>query len=223
MLLTSSIQRDIQLLLYDQQNAPNPRRVRIFFAEKKIAYDRKQINIVQGENLSPEFLSINPRGRLPALVLDDGTVLDESVAICRYIEELYPDPPLMGTDTLSRARIEARQRHIEFDGLLPASEVYRNAYPRFQTRGVGGNVGVINAIPDLVTRGKTLMSNFFTRLEEELNQAPYIAGEEFSIADITALCTLDFATTSARIPFPITYPALQHWYRTVSARPSAKA
>ncbi|MYD46741.1 MAG: glutathione S-transferase family protein [Gammaproteobacteria bacterium] len=211
------------MLLYDQQNAPNPRRVRIFLAEKGVTYDRKQLNIVKAENLSPEFLSINPRGRLPTLVLDDGSILDESVAICRYVEELYPDPPLMGTDTLSRARIEARQRHIEFDGLLPASEVYRNAYPRFQTRGVGGNVGEINAIPDLVSRGKTLMWIFFARLEEELNQSPYIAGEEFSIADITALCTVDFATTYARIPFPIFYPALQRWYRTVSARPSAQA
>lgn len=210
------------MLLYDQQNAPNPRRVRIFLAEKGIAYERKQINIVQGENLVPEFLSINPRGRLPALVLDDGTVLDESVAICRYLEELYPDPPLLGTDALSKARIEARQRHIEFDGLLPASEVYRNAYPRFQTRGVGGSVGKVNAIPELVVRGKTLMSIFFARLEVELNLSQYVAGEEFSIADITALCTLDFATTHARIPFPTNCPALEHWYQTVSARPSSK-
>ena len=211
------------MLLYDQQNAPNPRRVRIFLAEKGLTYARKQLNIVQGENLSPEFLSINPRGRLPTLVLDDGTVLDESVAICRYVEELYPNPPLMGTDAISKARIEARQRHIEFDGLVPASEVFRNAYPRFQTRGVGGNVGIVSAIPELVARGKTLMSIFFDRLEEELNQSQYIAGGEFSIADITALCTLDFATTSARIPFPDECPALQRWYQTVCARPSAKA
>lgn len=211
------------MLLYDQQNAPNPRRVRIFLAEKGLTYERKQLNIVQGENLSSEFLSINPRGRLPTLVLDDGTVLDESVAICRYVEELYPNPPLMGTDAISKARIEARQRHIEFDGLVPASEVFRNAYPRFQTRGVGGNVGIVSAIPELVARGKTLMSIFFDRLEEELNQNQYVAGGEFSIADITALCTLDFATTSARIPFPDECPALQRWYQNVCARPSAKA
>lgn len=211
------------MLLYDQQNAPNPRRVRIFLAEKGVNYDRKQINIVQGENLSSEFLAINPRGRLPTLVLDDGTVLDESVAICRYIEELYPNPPLMGTDPISKARIEARQRHIEFDGLVPASEVFRNAYPRFQTRGVGGNVGVVSAIPELVTRGESLLSSFFDRLEAELNQSQYIAGGEFSIADITALCTMDFATTAARLPFPANCPALQRWYQTVCARPSSKA
>ena len=211
------------MFLYDQHSAPNPRRVRIFFAEKGITYDSKQVNIVQGENLSQEFLSINPRGRLPTLVLDDGNVLDESIAICRYIEEVYPDPPLMGSDPLSKARIEARQRHIEFDGLLPVAEVFRNAYPRFQTRGVGGSVGDVNAIPELVARGKILITRFFERLEVELNQSQYIAGSEFSIADITALCTLDFATTHARIPFPTDCPALRCWYQTVSARPSATA
>ncbi|MXZ43609.1 MAG: glutathione S-transferase family protein [Gammaproteobacteria bacterium] len=211
------------MLLFDQQHAPSPRRVRIFLAEKGIAYDRKQINIVRGENLSPEFLEINPRGRLPALVLDDGTVLDESVAICRYFEELYPDPPLMGTDALSKARIEARLRHVEFDGLLPASEVFRNAYPRFQSRAFGGNVGTIQAIPELVNRGKVLVSIFFKRLEAELNKSQYIAGEGFSIADIAALCTIDFATTSARIPFPDNYSALRSWYQTVTARPSTTA
>lgn len=209
------------MLLYDQQNAPNPRRVRIFLTEKGLTYDRTQINIVQGENLSTEFLKINPRGRLPTLVLDDGTVLDESVAICRFIEELHPEPPLMGSDALSKARIEARQRHIEFDGLLPASEVFRNAYPRFTTRGIGGNVGPITAIPDLVDRGKKLMSVFFAGLEAELCESRYVAGADYSIADITALCTLDFATTSARIPFPQHCPAIRRWYQEVNARPSA--
>lgn len=209
------------MLLYDQPNAPNPRRVRIFFEEKGLTYNRIELNIVQSENLSMDFLEINPRGRLPTLVLDDGTVLDESVAICRYVEELHPDPPLMGTDALSKARIEARQRHIEFDGLLPASEVFRNAYPRFSTRGVGGNVGAITAIPELVDRGKKLISVFFDRLEEELCDSRYVAGPLYSIADITALCTVDFATTSARIPFPKHCPAIRRWYQEVSARPSA--
>ena len=211
------------MLLYDQQHAPNPRRVRIFLAEKGLSYERKQLNIVRGENLSPEFLKVNPLGRLPTLVLADGTILVESVAICRYLEELHPDPPLMGTDPLSKARIEARQRYVEFDGLLPISEVFRNAYPGFKTRGVGGNLGIVEAIPELVNRGKLLASIFFKRLEEELTTFPYVAGEDFSIADITALCTLDFAIDTARIPFPENCPALQRWYQDVSARPSTKA
>ena len=211
------------MLLYDQQNAPNPRRVRIFLAEKGLTCARKQINIVKAENLTAEFLEVNPRGRLPTLLLDDGTVLDESVAICRYLEERYPNPPLMGTDALSKARIEARHRHVEFDGLLPASEVFRNAYPRFKSRGVGGNVGPIEAIPELVTRGKMLISIFFERLEAELSKSSYVVGSEFSIADITALCTLDFATTSARIPFPENCLAVKNWYQKVNERPSASA
>ena len=211
------------MLLYDQKHAPNPRRVRIFLAEKGLSYERKQINIVRGENLTAEFLRINPLGRLPTLVLADGTVLDESVAICRYLEELHPEPPLMGIDPLSKARIEARQRYVEFDGLLPISEVFRNAYPGFNTRAVGGNFGTVEAIPELVKRGKYLASIFFKRLEEELSTSPYVAGESFSIADITALCAFDFATDTARIPFPENSPALQRWYQNVSKRPSAQA
>lgn len=211
------------MLLYDQQHAPNPRRVRIFLAEKGLEYKRKQVNIVTGENLSTEFLKVNPSGRLPVLVLDDGTTLNESVAICRYLEELYPDPRLLGTDALSKSRIEARQRHIEFEGLLPASEVFRNAYPRFATRGVGGNVGEIAAIPELVDRGKKLISVFFDRLEAELCESRYVAGANYSIADITALCTLDFATTAARIPFPVHCRAIRRWYEEVNSRPSATA
>ena len=94
--------------LYDSKLAPNPRRVRIFMAEKGIDADTVQIDIMKGENLGADFLAVNPRGLLPTLVLDDGTVLDETVAICRYFEETRPEPPLMGTDALSRARIEAR-------------------------------------------------------------------------------------------------------------------
>ena len=209
--------------LYDQQFAPNPRRVRIFMAEKGIECETVQINIVEGENLSEDYLSVNPRGRLPALVLDDGTVLDESLAICRYLEETQPNPPLLGTDALGKARIEARQRHMEFDGLVPGSEAFRNSYPRFKNRGVGGNVGEVTAIPELAERGKSMVDRFFKRLDEELSNSRYVAGDEFSIADITALCAIDFATTAARIPFPDDCANLKRWYEDVNGRPSASA
>ncbi|MCY3883397.1 MAG: glutathione S-transferase family protein [Gammaproteobacteria bacterium] len=209
--------------LYDQQFAPNPRRLRIFMAEKGIECEVVQVNIVEGENLSSDFLNVNPRGRLPTLVLDDGTVLDESLAICRYLEEIQPDPALFGTDALSKARIEARQRHMEFDGLMPTAETFRNSYPRFKKRGVGGNVGEIDAIPELAERGKVMVDRFFKRLDEELSDSRYVAGDEFSVADITALCTIDFATTAARIPFPDQCSNVKRWYGEVSNRPSAKA
>ena len=193
--------------LYDQQFAPNPRRLRIFMAEKGIECEVVQVNIVAGENLSSDFLEVNPRGRLPTLVLDDGTVLDESLAICRYLEETHPDPALFGSDALSKARIEA----------------FRNSYPGFKKRGVGGNVGEIDAIPELAERGKTMVDRFFHRLDEELGESRYVAGDDFSVADITALCTIDFATTAARIPFPDQCSNIKRWYDDVSSRSSAKA
>ena len=209
--------------LYDSEQAPNPRRVRIFMAEKGISCETEQVNIVLGENLSDDFLAVNPRGVLPTLVLDDGTVLDESVAICRYLEETHPEPALMGADALSKAQIEARQRHMEFDGLFSAAEAFRNAYPRFAKRGLGGNVGPVDAIPALVERGQASVLRFYNRLNEDLGQSRYVAGDAFTIADITALCAVDFASMAARVPVPESCENLARWHAEVSARPSARA
>ena len=209
--------------LYDNQHAPNPRRARIFMAEKGISYDNIQVDIVAAENLSVDFLGVNPRGVLPTLVLDDGTILDESTAICRYFEEIKPEPALMGTDPISKAKIESRQRHIEFDGLLRAQEVFRNSYRGFAKRGLGGNVGEVAAIPELAERGKLLLVQFYRDLNNHLARFEYAAGELFSIADITALCTIDFGSTAARLPIPDELKDLKRWHSLVKARPSAKA
>ncbi|MYD43810.1 MAG: glutathione S-transferase family protein [Gammaproteobacteria bacterium] len=209
--------------LYDSTLAPNPRRTRIFLAEKGVEYEKVDFNIPKGDNLDPEFLKVNPRGLLPTLVLDDGTVLDESVAICRYFEESIPEPNLMGTDAKSKALIEARQRHMEFDGLMGAAEAFRNSYPGFANRGLGGSVGEVPAIPELAERGKASVTRFFDRLDEYLGDNAYCAGDSFSIADITAFCAVDFATTAARIAFPDDKPNLKRWYDEISARPSASA
>ena len=209
--------------LYDSTLAPNPRRTRIFLAEQGVEYEKVEFNIPKGDNLDPEFLKISPRGLLPTLVLDDGTVLDESIAICRYFEETVPEPNLMGTDAKSKAQIEARQRHMEFDGLQGAADTFRNSYPGFARRGLGGSVGEVPAIPELAERGKASVARFFGRLDEYLADHPYCAGDTFSIADITAFCAIDFATTAARIPFPDDKPNLKRWYDEVSARPSSSA
>lgn len=209
--------------LYDSTLAPNPRRLRIFMAEKGIECDKVELNIVEGENLTDEFLAINPRGLLPTLVLDDGTVLDESVAICRYFEELNPDPPLMGTDPVSKAQIEAKQRQMEFDGLMSAAEAFRNSFPGFAKRGLSGNQGNVDAIPELVVRGKQSMNRFYQNLNDHLADHTYICGDEFTIADITALCSIDFAKTAARVPLPDGLANLERWYADVSSRPSASA
>jgi|TARA_Y100000310_G_scaffold231230_1_gene233745 glutathione S-transferase len=209
--------------LYDNTHAPNPRRVRIFMAEKGVTCDNVQLDIVKGENLNDEFLAVNPRGLLPTLVLDDGTVLDETVAICRYLEETYPNPPLMGTDSVSKAHIEARQRHMEWDGLMGAMDAFRNAFPGFKERGLGGNVGRVDAIPELADRGKAALLRFYSALDAHLGVAQYVAGDSFSIADITALCVVDFAGTAARCPVPDECGDLKRWHEEVSARDSAKA
>ena len=209
--------------LYDNTQAPNPRRVRIFMAEKGITCENEQLDIVAGDNLKPEFLALNPRGLLPTLVLDDGTVLDETIAICRYFEESQPEPALMGRDPVSKARIEARQRHMEWDGLMAAMDAFRNSFPGFRDRGLGGNVGTVSAIPELATRGKESLLRFYKNLDADLANSKYVAGDEFSVADITALCTVDFASTAARCPVPDECSDLKRWHEEVSARPSASA
>ncbi len=209
--------------LYSTKYAPNPRRVRMFMAEKGIDCDRMEVNIIKGENLSEEYLALNPRGLVPMLVLDDGTVLDESVAICRYFEETHPKPALMGTDALSKARIEARQRHMEFGGMQGAGEAFRNAFPGFAKRALPGNAGAVDAIPALVERGTNSVLQFYQRLNADLSASEFVAGETFSIADITALCAVDFASGAARIPVPADCENLKRWHAAVSARPSAAA
>ena len=209
--------------LYDSTLAPNPRRVRIFMAEKGVDYENIQVDIIKGDNLNESFLSINPRGLLPTLVLDDGTVIDETVAICRYIEEMHPEPALLGTDAISKANIEARQRHMEFDGLLAAADAFRNSFPGFSSRGLAGNAGSVDAIPALAERGKNAMLRFYESLNAALDDSAFVAGETFSIADITALCTIDFAAGAARVPIPDQCSNVQRWHADVSSRPSAEA
>ena len=209
--------------LYDSTLTPNPRRVRMFMAEKGVDYENIQVDIIKGDNLNESFLSINPRGLLPTLVLDDGTVIDETVAICRYIEEMHPEPALLGTDAISKANIEARQRHMEFDGLLAAADAFRNSFPGFSSRGLAGNAGSVDAIPALAERGKNAMLRFYESLNAALNDSAFVAGETFSIADITALCTIDFAAGAARVPIPDQCSNVQRWHADVSSRPSAEA
>ena len=207
--------------LYDCQMAPNPRRVRVFLAEKGVDIPKTEVNIIEGENLKPEYLAVNPRGLLPTLELDDGNRIDETIAICRYIEETQPEPNLMGQDALEKAQIESWQRHMEFDGLNPTGEMFRNSFDPFKNRGLPGLENV-QAIPELAARGKAGVERFYERLEQRLSQSTYIAGERYTIADITALCVVDFASF-AKMGIPEANTNTKRWHADVSARPSAKA
>ena len=209
--------------LYDCAMAPNPRRARMFLAEKGLSLEKIEVNIVDGENLAPAFLAINPRGLLPTLELDDGVRFDEVMAICRYIEELHPTPPLLGRTPVERALVESLQRKMEFDGMIAGSEVFRNTHPKFASRSIpGGADQDISAIPGLVTRGTQTLGRFFDSLERYLERSPYLSGEIFTIVDITALCAIDFAGW-VNISIPARNTCTQRWYGEVSARPSAKA
>lgn len=207
--------------LYDMRVAPNPRRVRVFLAEKGIEVPKVEINIRAGENLQPQFLAINPRGVLPTLQLEDGTIIDESVAICRYFEELRPDPPLMGRTALEKAMIECWTRRVESDAGHPVMDAFRNSYPPYAERAVPGKAGA-KAIPELAERGRARLADFLPAIDRHLAESEYIAGPVFTIADITALCILDFAR-AVKLPWPENLPQLARWHAQVAARPSAQA
>ena len=207
--------------LYDMTRAPNPRRVRIFLAEKGIEVDTVQVDVLAGENLTDAYLKINPRGLIPSLELDDGTCLTETVAICRYLEETHPDPPLMGASPLDKARVEMWQRVMEQDGLAAVGETYRNSAPNLAGRRMAGTAGG-DQIPEIAEQGRERVAEFLDMLDERLGASDYVAGDSFSIADITALCTVDFARAIHMAPAD-SHTNIKRWHAVVSDRPSARA
>src|SRR5688500_16734615 len=203
------------MLLYHDTRAPNPRRVRIFLAEKGVAYDTIEVSIAAAAHQTPEFRKKNPIALLPVLELADGKILRESMAICRYIEEQHPEPNLFGADAWERAQIEMWNRHAELELLFPISQVFRNTHKFW--------IGRIKQSPEFGDIMRDLAGQRFEWLDGELSARPYIAGERFSVADITALCAIDFGkVVDVRID-PAKYPNLAAWHKRVSDRPSAKA
>ena len=203
------------MLLYHDPRAPNPRRVRIFLAEKGVAYDTIEVSIAAAEHQKPEFRKKNPLALLPVLELADGRVLRESMAICRYIEELHPEPNLFGADPWERAQIEQWNRHAELELLLPIAQVFRNTNAFW--------VGRIKQAPEFAEIMRENLCTRFDWIEQELAQREYIAGPRFSVADITALCAIDFGKVSNLRIKADTHPNLAAWHARVSGRPSAKA
>ncbi|QMW21475.1 glutathione S-transferase family protein [Sandaracinobacteroides saxicola] len=210
------------MLLYDMAKAPNPRRVRWFLAEKGVSLPMVQVDIMAGENLAPAFLAVNPRGVVPTLLLDDGGILDESVAICRYLEGLHPEPNLLGRDALEMARIESWQRRMEFEGMFNVAAAFRNTQPAYAERGMPGRIPPTPAIPALAERGLMLAAHWLAELDARLRDVPFVAGERFSIADITAAISVDFAKWVGLRPAP-EQEALLRWQAEVKARPGARA
>ncbi|MGB7406333.1 MAG: glutathione S-transferase family protein [Pacificimonas sp.] len=208
--------------LYNMHQATNPKRVRIFLSEKGIEVPMVDIDIAAGENREADYLAVNPRGTLPALVLDDGTVIDESIAICRWFEAQHPEPPLFGTTPLQIARIEQWQRRVELDGFFNVASVFRNTAPHFANRAAPGSSPDTKQIPELAERGMALLPGFFRMVDDQLAENEYIAGEMLSVADITLFCTIGFARW-VKVGIPDDSPNLKRWNEAFLARPSAKA
>ena len=207
--------------LYDWSIAPNPRRVRIYLREKGIDIPIEEAGYPDKPILQPEYLAAHPHRRVPLLVLDDGTEISEAMAICRYFETLHPEPVLMGSDARERAIIEMWERMAEWEGMVAVSEVFRNSRRSFADRGVAGSADPMPQIPGLVERGEQRVGLFFDKFNTQLADNEFVAGETFSVADITTLCVIDFAILVG-LPIPDGCPNITRWHDAVSARPSAK-
>ncbi len=200
--------------IYDSQMAPNPRRVRIFLAEKGIQVPYEQVDIAAAANRQPDFLAKNPMGGLPVLELDDGSCIAESVAICRYFEETQPEPPLMGVDAEDRAIVEMWNRRMEFDVLTNSAQAFRNTHDFFKGR--------IPQVPEYGAISKEACLKRLGWLDGELASRDFIAGDRYTIADITTLCGIDFGRVSG-IRIADEHKNLARWHEAVSNRPSSKA
>ena len=209
------------MILYDYHAAPSPRRVRIFLAEKGIDVETKQIDLAAKEQLGDEFRKINPRCTVPALALEDGVVLCDSMAIIRYFEELRPEPPMLGRDPLERALVAEWTARCEQEGFMAVAEALRNKARGFTDAALTGPRSYAQ-VPELAERGRERTRDFLTTLDERLGQSAFLAGDSFTAADITAFICVEFAAWVKVFPGEeLTH--LLAWYEAVKARPSASA
>jgi glutathione S-transferase len=208
--------------LYQSAGSPNSRRVRIFLAEKELSIPLVPVDQGKGEQHSEAYRAINPRRLVPTLVLEDGTAIGEVPAICRYIEETYPQIPLLGETAKEKASVTMWERRAELDGFAAVMEAVRNAAPSLKGRAIAGPHDY-EQIPELAERSKLRVKNFLADLDARLSDVRFVAGDRYSVADITALATIDFAAGALKLPIPDEQAALRRWHEKVSARPSAKA
>jgi glutathione S-transferase len=201
--------------LYDGGRAANPRRVRVFLAEKGITVPIEPVDLGKLQQRSETYSAVNPMQRVPALVLDDGTVITESMAICRYFEALQPEPALFGRGALESALIEMWSRRVEFHLYLPLSYMFQHLHPAMK-------IMVDPQVPAWGEANKSPVFEFLRFLDGELRDRPYVAGKEFSVADITTLVSVDFMKVS-KLTVPEDLANLRRWHAEVSARPSAAA
>jgi glutathione S-transferase len=201
--------------LYDGGRAPNPRRVRIFLAEKGITVPIEQVDLGAYQHKSAAFAAVNPVQRVPVLVLDDGTVIAESIAICRYFEALHPDPPLFGVGAKEIAEIEMWNRRLELHLLFPIAHIFRNTHPAMKELEVP-------QVPAWAEANKPRVMEFLDIFDRALKDRPFAAGDRYTVADITGLVAIDFVKP-AKLAVPDTCVNVRRWHAAVAARPSASA
>jgi glutathione S-transferase len=205
--------------LYHSASSPNSRRVRIFVAEKGLSIPLITVDLGKGEQHSDGYRGINPRRVVPTLVLEDGTPIGEVPAICRYIEETHPTPPLLGETAKEKAQVSMWERRAELEGFAAVMEAIRNSAPGLKGRAIAGPHDY-EQIPELVERSKLRVQNFFADFDDRLREAAFVAGQRFSVADITTLVTVDFAAKAINFPVPDKHRSLKRWYDAISSRPS---
>ena len=205
--------------LYVWNIAPNPRRVLITLKEKGIQVPMEDVGIPGKPVLDPAYLEKFGHRRVPILELEDGTKIGEAMAICRYFETLHPDPPMMGSDAREIALVEMWERISEHEGLLAVAEAFRNAKRSFTGRPLAGIAREVSQIPELVERGKLRVELYYKKLDSRLSEVPYLAGNRFTVADVTAVCSVDFAKF-IEMPVPASCKNLTRWHAEVSARES---
>ena len=209
------VRKVLGLKIIETSTAPNPRWVRIFLAEKGIVVPFEQRDLMTGELKEADFSAINPFQRVPVLVLDDGTAISETMAICRYFEEVQPEPALFGTGVVGRACVEMWNRRAELGLWFHVSQAFRHLHPKMAHLEV----------PQVAAWGEANKETTLQMLrlfDERLSDSRFLAGEAFSVADITALVAVDFMKP-AKIAVPEGLSGLKRWHGEVSARPSAAA
>jgi len=208
--------------LYQSNASPNSRRARIYLAEKGISMPLVPVDLGAREQFSDAYAAINPRRVLPTLVLEDGTAIGEVPAIQRYLEEIHPEPPLLGSTPKTKAQVAMWERRVEMEGFASVMEAVRNVVPGLKGRAIAGPHDY-EQIPALAERSRQRVGHFYADFNARLADVPFVAGDEFSVADITAVVTVDFATKAAGLPIADEHAALKRWYERVSARASMGA
>lgn len=207
--------------LYDFEPAPSGHRVRVFLAEKNLSIPIEQLDVRSDEQFKEPYTSMNPFHCVPFLELDDGTVIAESVSICRYLEELHPQPSLFGRTPAERAVIDMWHRRVEIDGFMPGLHAVRNKVPMFAGKVLPGTRSDLPQSTAMVERGIQMQRELLGKLDNQLAGNAFIAGADISIADITGWFTVN---TAGRLGIDITreYPNVQRWHSEFSSRPSTR-